>query len=203
MRTLDLDKLVLLKGAHAEASNQMCIMEAVAYMAGEPWSDSPQCASTVLSIFLRSYNDAVSDEIRKTLKPFIPRLIGTKASRAVEERRSLAAADWLVRVYMPAWLRLADLTEQARSLESLPEITAMSQLPSIRPAIDSVRKDASAAWAAASRAAGDAASRAASRAAWVAASHAAWEKLRPTVSTLQATVPALIEKMLAITEVTL
>ena len=199
MRTLDLDKLVLLKGAHAEASNQMCIMEAVAYMAGEPWSDSPQCASTVLSIFLRSYNDAVSDEIRKTLKPFIPRLIGTKASRAVEERRSLAAADWLVRVYMPAWLRLADLTEQARSLESLPEITAMSQLPSIRPAIDSVRKDASAAWAAASRAAGDAAS----RAAWDAASHAAGEKLRPTVSTLQATVPALIEKMLAITEVTL
>jgi hypothetical protein len=40
---LDLETLVLLKGAHQQKSTEMCIMEAVAYVANEPWSDHPVC----------------------------------------------------------------------------------------------------------------------------------------------------------------
>ncbi len=53
-------------GAHAPTTTptgdrDLCIMEAVAFMAGEPWSDSPACASPVIAAFLRSWNDALSD----------------------------------------------------------------------------------------------------------------------------------------------
>src|SRR6185312_5871622 len=148
MPQLDLETLQLKNGVHSAASKEMCIMEAVAYVAGEPWSDHPACACPVIAAFLRSYNDSVSDEVRQTLKPFIPRLVGTKSSAAVEERRALAATDWLIRVHAPAWLRLAGLSTQADALASLPEITATAQIPSIRPSIEAARQDAAAAAAA-------------------------------------------------------
>jgi hypothetical protein len=257
---LDLESLHLEVGSHTKASHQMCVMEAVAFVAGEPWSDSPECASPVIAAFLRSYNDSVSDEVRQTLKAYIPRLIGTRGSAALEERRGLIAADWLVRVHTPAWLRLAGLTAQADALASLPEITSMAQCPSIKPAIDVARQDAAASrdaawdasraacwtacgdasWAACWAAAGDAswtaswtacrdacgdaswtacrdacgdaawaavwdaagaASWTASRAAsWTASRAACRDALKPTVDQLQATVPNLIERMLAVTE---
>ena len=220
---LELETLHLESGAHSKNDEKrMCVMEAVAYVAGEPWSDAPQCASPVISAFLRSYNDSVSDEVRQSLKQYIPRLIGTRGSQVVEERRSLVAADWLVRTHTPAWLRAAGLTKQAEALETLPEITSMSQIPSIKGPIEAARVDAAAAWAAArdaARAAAWAAARAAAwAAAWAAASAAAWaaardaasaaawdaasaaarDALKPTVDALQATVPALIERMLAV-----
>ena len=209
---LDLDSLTIYKGAHSESEHRMCIMEAVAYVAGEPWSDHPVCASPVISAFLRSYNDSVSDEVRQTLKPFIPRLIGT-ANPALEERRALVAADWLVRTHTPAWLRLAGLTVQAEALESLPEITSMAQIPSVKGPIEAARKyawdasrdaswDASlaaagaASWAAVWDASLAAALDAALAAAWAAALDAARAKLAPTVFALQAAVTSLIERML-------
>jgi hypothetical protein len=182
MKTLDMDSLQLAKGSHEPNDAQMCVMEAVAYIAGEPWSDSPQCASPVIAAFLRSYNDSVSNEKRQELKQYIPRLIGTRGSEALEERRSLIAADWMVRVYTPALLRLAGLIAQADALAGLPEITALAQVPSIKPAIEAARKDAAAAGA------------------WAAARAAAWYALNPTVDALQATVPALIERLLAAKE---
>jgi len=173
--TLELETLVLKRGAHDEQSQEMCIMEAVAFVAGEPWSDSPQCASPVIAAFLRSYNDSVSDDVRQTLKQYIPRLIGTRGSELLEEKRSLIAADWLVRTHTPAWLRLAGLTVQAEALESLPEITSMAQIPSIKGPIEVARQDAAAAWAAARAAAWDAARAAARAAARDAARDAAWD----------------------------
>ena len=260
MRTtepLDLKTLRLAVGSHESLDDGMCVMEAVSYMAGEPWSDSPQCASPVIAAFLRTYNDGVDEAERQELKQYIPRLIGTRGSDAIEERRALIAADWLVRVYTPVWLRLAGLTAHADALSLLPEIISMAQCPSIQPAINAARRDAAAAraaagdavwaaarnaagaaagaavWAAARNAAGaaagaavsvfistpvfavvaaaagaaawDAVWAAAARAAagdavWAAARNAAgaaWDALKPSVDALQATVPALIERMIA------
>lgn len=53
---LDLDTLQLAFGGH-DPGDDMCVMEAVAYLAGEPWSDRPECASPVIGAFLRSWND--------------------------------------------------------------------------------------------------------------------------------------------------
>jgi hypothetical protein len=140
-------KLNLKVGAHSPDST-FCVMEAVAFVANEPWSDHPECACPVISAFLRAWNDGLPTDADRDrlLRPLIPKLVGTRNPK-LEERRSLMAADWLVRVHTPAWLRLAGLKKQAKSLESLPEITTMAQIPSIKGPIEAVRKDA--AWAAA------------------------------------------------------
>ena len=160
--------VTLAEGNHSPDEGGMCAMEAVAYVTGEPWSDHPECVCPVLAAFARSWNDGLPDDARNALLlPLIPRFVGTRGSAALAERRALMSADWLVRVHTPAWLRLAKLDKQADALASLPEITSMAQVPSIRPAIDAARDDAAAAWAAA-RAAG-----AAGAAAWAAAGDAA------------------------------
>ena len=171
--------LSLKAGSHSPNST-FCVMEAVAFVAGEKWSDSPECVCPVISSFLRAWNDALpTDEERdRLLKPLIPKILNTR-NKALEHRRSLMAADWLVRVNTPAWLRFAGLNDQAKLLEDLPEITSMAQVPSIRGPIEAVRKDAAAAraaaWDAARAAARDAARAAAWDAAWDAARAAAWD----------------------------
>jgi hypothetical protein len=198
--------LSLKSGAHSPDS-LMCVMEAVAFVAGEKWSDHPTCTSKVISAFLRSWNDALPTDAdrNRLLKPLIPKLIGTKDGKRREEKRAMMAADWLIRVHTPAWLRLSGLEKQAQSLESLPEVTRMAQIPAIRGLIEAVRDDARAAWAAARDAAGDAAwhaaGDAAGHAAWAAAGAAAGDaarkKLAPTVEKLQQSALELIERMIA------
>ena len=170
-------------GAH-QPDSTFCVMEAVAFIAGEPWSDHPQCSCPIISSLLRGWNDGLPTDAERDrlLKPLIPRLVNTRSTKKVELKRGLMAADWLIRVHTPAWLRLAGLITQAKSLEQLPEITAMKQFPSIRGPIEAVRQDAAAARAAAWAAAGDAAwdaawdaaGAAARAAAWAAAGAAAW-----------------------------
>lgn len=191
----------LSEGGHDPDEGAMCVMEAVAFVAGEPWSDSPQCACPVIAAFLRAWNDALPDDERDALlRPLIPRLVGTRGSDALAHRRSLLAADWLVREQTPAWLRLAGLTAQADALAALPEITSMAQVPSIRGAIEAARDSADAARAAARAAARDAAWDAARAAAWDAAWAAAWAAVNPTRLALQQSALRLVERMIAATE---
>lgn len=42
-RTLDLNTLHLDSGSHDPDGEAMCVMEAVAYIEGEPWTDHPAC----------------------------------------------------------------------------------------------------------------------------------------------------------------
>jgi len=222
-RTLDLDKLHLRTGSHDPNDEQrMCVMEAVAFLAGEEWSDHPACASRIVATFLRSWNDVLPDDQRQELRQYIPRLVGSAGTPEQEERRSWMALDWLVRVQAPAWLRLAGLTEQADMLKGLAEVTPET-CPSIKAPLQAVRQDAAAAWdaawAAAWDAARDAAGAAAGDAAWDAARDAAWDaagaaagaaardaaraaarELAPTVDELRAEAHRLVDRMLAVTE---
>jgi len=139
-------------GAHREGE-KMCAMEAVAFVAGEPWSDTPQCASPVIGAFMRSWNDILPDNERTALLlPLITRLIGTVGSAELEQRRATMAADWLISVYTPAWLRLAKL-DPAEALERLTEITDFAQCPGLMPTLNAARNDSAAAWDAARAAA--------------------------------------------------
>jgi hypothetical protein len=175
-RLKEVEAIALAHGSHDDFSKGACIMEAVAYIAREPWSDHPECVCPVIAAFCRLWNDALPDDERNALlKPLIPRLVGTRATKEIEERRGLMAADWLVRVNTPAWLRLAGLTTHADALAALPEITSLAQVPSIRGAIQAARQDAAAAGAAAWDAAGAAAWDAAWAAARSAAGAAAWD----------------------------
>src|SRR6185312_16006004 len=213
--------IALASGGHTGIDDGMCVMEAVAYVAGEPWSDAPSCACPVIGAFMRSWNDSLPNDKRtELLRPMIPSLVGSKSTPAVENRRAIMACDWLVRMYAPAWLRLAGLTAQADALANLPEITDFANTPSIKPAIEAARRDAAAARAAAWDAAGDAArdaardaaGDAAGDAAWAAAWAAAWDaagdaardaaraKLASTVAELQTSALRLVERMLDVRE---
>jgi hypothetical protein len=156
----------------------LCIMEAVAYMAGEPWTDSPACASPVISAFLRSWNDLLADDDRDRLLPaavWVPRLVGSRGDDATEERRAYLALDWLIRVHTPAWFDLApSLAMHAAALRALPEVVDRAAAEASKDVVDAAWAAAgdaarAAAWAAAGAAAGDAARAAAGAAAWAAA----------------------------------
>lgn len=193
----DLDGLGDLVDVHA------CVMEAVAFVAGEPWSDHPQCASSTIGAYLRAWNDSLPDDDRQQLKQYIPRLVGSAGTPEQEDRRAWMAADWLIRVHTPAWLRLAGLTSEADALAGLPELVSADSVPSLKGPLEAARKNAAAAW----DAAGDAAWGAARAAAWGAAGDAARDAARaaaraalaPTVTELQQSSHELVDRMLAVT----
>jgi hypothetical protein len=164
-------------GAHNRPSDGLCAMEAVAYIRRQPHSDHPPCVSPAIAALMRSWNDALPDAERSILLPLLPKLIDTIAPE-LEERRSMMAVDWYIRVHTPAWLDLAGLKDQAAQLRSLPEIIETAQMPSLRAPLEAIRQDASAAesaaWSAAESAAWSAARSAARSAAWSAARSAAW-----------------------------
>ena len=174
----DIPNLHLDKGAHDSPDEGMCVMEATALLAGEGMTDSPACASPVIATFLRTWNDQLPDDDRQQLKRYIPLLIGTAGSPELEGRRAWMALDWLVRTYTPAWLRCAGLTDQADALAGLPEFADGMDVPSVRPTLEAVRRDATAAGSAAGYAAWSAARSAAERAAGSAARSAAWSAAR-------------------------
>ena len=154
---IDAEKLskiaTLDKGIHDPASGQMCAMEAAAWIAGEEWSDHPQCVSPVIAAFLRSWNDALPDATRTTLlRPLLPLVIGTRTTDADDDTRAWMAVDWLVRVNAPAWFDLTPaLAPHASALRSLPPVTVGTA-----SAVRSVALEARAvAWAAAWAGAGD------------------------------------------------
>jgi hypothetical protein len=222
-----LSDIPLLEGAHNPPRNPnngilACALELVSWLADEPWTDHPKCTCPVIGAFVRSWNDALPDAERTTLlRPLLPKLIGTRGSKALEERRALMAADWLVRVNTPAWLRLAGLTVHADALAALPEIASLEQALSILGPIAAAQQDAAAAWdaawaaaVAATRDAAVAAARdAAGAATWDAAGDAAWaaavaaardaagaaagNNLAATKQELQQSALALVEKMIA------
>ena len=186
----------LYSGSH-DPNGKMCAMEAVAYVAGEPWSDHPECACPVIATFMRDWNDGLSDEDRdRLLLPLIPRLVGTKGSKKLEARRATMSGDWYVRVQLPAWLRLAGLKDHADKLSAFPEITSFAKTPAILPALQAAQKDSSAAGSAAGSAAESAAGSAAWTAAWSAAWSAAWTAVEPTRIALQESAIALVERMI-------
>jgi len=169
----------LARGKHDEGE-AMCAMEAVAWLAGEPWNDAPQCASPVIAAFMRSWNDALPDADRaRLLLPLLPDVIGTRTTDADDETRAWMATDWLVRVNAPAWLDLTPWLEaHAAALRALPPIMSSaiardSQLVITAASVAAGAAVSVAEWAAAWAATWAAAGAAVSVATWAAAGAAA------------------------------
>ena len=134
-------------GTHANPEDGRCAMEWVSYLAGQPHSDEPACVSPVLRAFCTSLNDSLEDLPRQRLRPYLGRTIGT-ADDGLDESRSWMAMDWLIRVYAPAWLGLAGMTETARRLTALPPVLDARDLASALEAVEIARREARAAWSA-------------------------------------------------------
>jgi hypothetical protein len=173
-----LESITLKHGSHGEREAGMCAMEAAAWIAGEPHSDSPACVSPIIASFMRSWNDGMNEIDRQKLKAWLPRVLNTVATPEIEQRRGLMAADWTIRVFTPTWLDLANLGDEAAALRALPEVRSWDDVEAAQPALDRARTKA----AAARDAAWDAARDAARAAAWAAARDeardAAWDAAR-------------------------
>jgi hypothetical protein len=176
----------LFQGSH-EPDGEMCVMEAVAYTAGEAWTAYPACACPVLTRYCQVINDRMDDEFRQQLLTYVPRLIGTRSTPEVELRRAFRAADWAVRRFAVSALLSAGLEAEAKTLGELSPIVdersagaaARVAGAAARVAGAAARVAGAAAWDAweAARVAGDAAA----WAAWAAGdarAGAAWEAAR-------------------------
>lgn len=186
-----LNTLQLLNGGHKTPEDGMCAMEAVAWLAGEEHSDRPACACPVLSAFLRSWNDRVKDTGERTalLRPLLTKLVGSKSSAAVAEKRSYLALDWLIRTSTPAWLDLRDdLNIHASSLRGLSPIV---DLDSARKAGEQARR---------ARSAADAAASAAYAAYTAAYAYGQGSEITRVKREMQISALDLFERMLAVTE---
>jgi hypothetical protein len=77
----------------------MCLMEYVAYLAGEPWSDRPDCTHPVLAALARAVNDQLPDKERQGLARLADRLIGTAPRGSDLQRQILSVrlAVWCAR----------------------------------------------------------------------------------------------------------
>ena len=77
---IDLEKIDLKTGGHRTREEGVCIMEAVAWVAGESHSDFPLCTDRVIARCAQILNDKMPTPLRnELLKPLIFKMIGTRA----------------------------------------------------------------------------------------------------------------------------
>lgn len=131
----------LSKGAHERAGAEMCAMEMVAWLDGEPHSDKPQCACPIIGRFVIGLNDRMRDGERNALLPFLPRIVGTRADRAAELRRAEFLAWKALTVFAPLALDARGYREHAVRLRAI-------AMPTNRDEWLAARKLAAAAYAA-------------------------------------------------------
>ncbi|MEO8261609.1 MAG: hypothetical protein ABI566_03480 [Pseudolysinimonas sp.] len=70
-------------GSHRSPRAGACFMEFASYLAGERWSDHPECTDPVLAALARGVNDGVGDARRDELVQLIPRVIGLRGDDSV------------------------------------------------------------------------------------------------------------------------
>jgi hypothetical protein len=67
----------LASGSHDAEDGEACVMEYVSMLAGEEWSDRPECTHPLLAHEARTTNDLLRDADRARLVPLVGRLFGT------------------------------------------------------------------------------------------------------------------------------
>jgi hypothetical protein len=139
---------VLSRGKHRNPRRGACFMEMASFLAGEPWSDQPECTHPLLARVARLVNDSVTDQGRARLVPLIPSVIGlcsddVRVDATVALRCALAA---LPVAAAPRQHVLATAVMRCeRFLAELDDRDQDSLSPQSRQVLDQVRS--AAAWA--------------------------------------------------------
>jgi len=81
---------ILSAGRHRSPRQGACFMEFASYLAGERWSDHPECTHPLLAALARDVNDLTSDAARGRLLPMVHRVVGLRD--ADSQRIALIAA---------------------------------------------------------------------------------------------------------------
>jgi hypothetical protein len=131
----DIGQFPLVRAGHPPDEG-MTIMEMVAYVCGEEPSDSPACASPVLSAWMAAWADGLDDVARQELRRYVPLLARSGRAVELETWRQWLVVDWLVRSATPIWLHLAGLVSWAETVAGLPELTGSAELRSAQPPVE-------------------------------------------------------------------
>ena len=143
--------LILKSGSHKSFDDGCCVMEAVSYIAGEPWSHRPACACPVITSFLVSWNDNLPNDESRTrlLTPIIPLVVGTR-NKELELPRVMMTVDWMLREFLPTWLELTPaLAPSAAELRAFKPIQSWEEFDLLIPVVVRAKNQAAAAWDAA------------------------------------------------------
>jgi hypothetical protein len=90
-------------GSHDAEQGEACVMEYVSLLAGEQWSDRPDCTHPLLAHEARTTNDLLRDGDRPRLVPLIGRLFGTADdSPEIRARLRLAQARQVIALIEPS-----------------------------------------------------------------------------------------------------
>jgi hypothetical protein len=128
-------------GGHRSRDDGLCLLEAVAYLAGELHTDKPRCVSPILGEFGRTFNDCIAKERRQDLKPLLPFLIGSAPDGPFREDvhycdeagRAWMINDWGIRTVMPMMLDVMAASDLAARLRSLDPVNNGVALQSCLP----------------------------------------------------------------------
>lgn len=122
----DLNKIKLGEGIHHPNSDEMCLMEAVAWWRGEPHTSHPKCVDDVLAYASINVNDLDWPDNERTtaLIPLVIPLAGSKTTRAISAKRAYYLIDWVLRGWLPLLLPNDKQSRPLRkALATLPEVT--------------------------------------------------------------------------------
>src|SRR4051794_25835623 len=67
---------VLSRGKHRSPRKGACFMEFASFLAGERWSDHPDCTHPLLAALARDINDLLGDEARREIATLVPEVVG-------------------------------------------------------------------------------------------------------------------------------
>lgn len=100
----------LARGRHERPEHGLCLMELVAWIAGEKHSDRPVCACPALTAYGRRLNDLMPGEWRdELLLPIAPMLVGT-VDLVGQHKRTEHLVMTLIREILPLHLRTEAVT---------------------------------------------------------------------------------------------
>lgn len=91
---------VLAHGKHVYPTQGTCLLEYIAVLQGEPFSDHPECVDSYLADIGRSVNDFMSADGRDKLLTLVPRMVGTSVKELTKGQRlrlSLYGRDYVAR----------------------------------------------------------------------------------------------------------
>jgi hypothetical protein len=112
----------LSRGKHSSEEHGACVMELASMLAGEPFSDHPQCVCPVIAAVLRAYNDWTDDERRQELYGYAAKVVGSRASTRIERARAKQIIDW---ISVPPPGRIRRLLPRPRAIAPWPPYEAL------------------------------------------------------------------------------
>lgn len=85
----------LTPGRHRSPGDGACVVELASLLAGEEFSDRPDCVCPVIAAYLRAWNDRSAYAHRQRLAPYAERVVGSRSSAAVCRQRRDLSLEWV------------------------------------------------------------------------------------------------------------